>query len=201
MSPEKIHYRAFVETVESGIFDGESIGNYLEYLKNNAKYVRSPVNHDSTYAAIADSRKDAEAYVDSYIEKALANKKVLPFDHAVCIEDDFSAVFIENYSDDETVRVTLYVDTEKEHEFKGILCSGVLKLLGSEEGKSFFGINPSSELYASFVHDDHVVPQDMRSFEAMYIAQDLVQAAIVAIEELAYLEKVKTSNGKERKTN
>lgn len=192
MSPEKIHYRAFVEAVESGIFDGESIGNYLEYLKNNAKYIRSSVNHDSTYAAIADSRKDAEDYVDSYVRKALANKKVLPFDYAVCIEDNFSAVFIQNYSDDETVRVTLYIDTEKEHEFKGILCSGILKLLGSDEGKYFFGINPSSEMYASFVYDDHIEPQDARSFETTFIAQDLVQSAITAIEELACMEKVKT---------
>jgi len=199
MSPEKTHYKAFIETVDSGIFDGEPIGNYLKYLKDDANYIMSPVNHDSVLPAIAESRKDADAYVHLYLDKALANKKVLPFDNAVCIEDDFSAVFMENYPGDKKLRITFYIDTEKEDEYKGILCSGILKFLGSNEGKYLFILDSPSDIYASFVYDDHIAPQGTRSFEVSYMAQDLMQAAITAINELAYVEKMKTGNGK--KTN
>lgn len=189
INSEHGHYRAFVDTVDSGIFEGEEIGAYLEDIKNRALYIKSPIQSDSTIAAFGGEEKFGKC-VDSYIQKGIANGKALPFDNLLCVEDDFSAVFIENSPENErAMRVTTFQDTRINEDipYSSVIYSGDLVLVGSDLRTNSFAV---ADLYVALVSENNVeILSDLQELKTMMAGIDLINTTSTVLEELAYMDK------------
>ena len=183
------HGKAFVDAVNAGVFSEEQIGAYLVDITKRAIYFESPIKANSTISAFGGSIEELGNYVETYIAMGLVNKKVLPFDYLACIEDDFSAVFIENHPvQKSTIILTTFKDTKEDEgtDFKGILCFGVLELVDHDKRTNLFGIH---NLYGAIITEDSLELLDGNDLQLSAI--DLVNSASTVIEELGYLEKDK----------
>ena len=186
MDNNSIHYNSFVSAVDNGVFDTERIGGYFRDITKRARYMQSPIKSNSILESFGLSKEDLGDYTRLYIGKALAKDKALPLEDLVCIEDDFSAVFIENDPEEEiTLRVTVYKDTKEPwFPIEGSIYYGKLKWYGVAREKRYFEV---PDFYAGFVFDGHVKGISEQSLGDA--STDLAQAVITAIEQLAYMER------------
>lgn len=181
------HYGSFVDAVDKGIFDlNPVLGDYFRDIRERAKYIQSPIKADSTFEAFGLSKEDFGNYRGTYVKKALAKKKAIPLEELVCVEDDFSAVFVENDPEKEiTLKVTVYKDLkESEFPIDGTVYYGRLKWYGVAMEKNYFEV---FDFYAGFVFDGLVIdiPEDAIGNASI----DLANAVTTAIEQLAYMER------------
>ncbi|GAF84275.1 unnamed protein product [marine sediment metagenome] len=183
---DNTHYDSFVAAVDNRAFDSVRIGDYLRDIRERAKYIQSPIEADSIFEAFGLSQEDFGKYTSSYVGKALAKNKAIPLEELVCVEDDFSAVFIENDPEEDiTLRVTIYKD-EKEFGFAidGVVYYGKLKWFGLAREKNYF---EALDFYVSLVFDDYV--KDISKQLLDEEGKELVNATTTVIEQLAYMER------------
>lgn len=180
-----IHYQAFIESVNKGIFDNHINGNYFRDISIRAKHLQSPIESDKSIEAFGLSEDEFYDIINSFLDRASVHRKVLPLDHLVCVEDEFSAVFAENHpSVEKAMILTSFINIKKTQGFD-FLSYGVLNFIGHDgEYNKFAG----SELFASYVFEDHHAPLDKDQMEI--IGHDLVNSASTVIEQLAYMEKI-----------
>ena len=179
------HYDAFQKHIGMGSLDSEDIGEYLRDISVRAKHLVSPIGSQDTKAAFGMSDVDFGDCLNAFIERSLPQGKVLPLDDLVCVEDELSAVFVENYSQKEkTLRLTTFVDTSEGGLYGGVLCYGLLTLLGYDrKSKSF---NPS-DVYGAYIFEDFHKPFGGEMLEIA--TEDLLKSAVTVIEQLTFMDK------------
>jgi len=180
------HYELFQDYVRMGIFDNESIGPHLRDISSRAKHLVSPIKSDETLQAFGLNRAEFLKYTRAYTDRALPQGKVLPLEVVVCVEDDYSAVFVENHPQiKRTLRLTAFEDVRQTvHPFDGVLSSGSLELLRYEGEGSLFNV---FDTYLSFIRDNSILRSGTNTSRSTNKA--LVDTTNTVIEQLAYMEK------------
>ena len=94
MSP--VHYQSFMSLANGGLFDKEPIGVYVRDIAARARHFVSPIG-PNTMESFSTTPEEFGDIVTGFIRRASEHEKVLLLEDLACIEDEVSAVFIENH--------------------------------------------------------------------------------------------------------
>ena len=186
------HYQGFVKAVDRGVFKNESLGPYFLDVRQRAKYFQSPVKSQETVQSSGLSTPELGVSVNAFMERGLKNRKVLPLEDLVGIEDEFSVVFVEN--DPKIPRVIRLVSYQTPVPSLGIrtdlLMAGLLQLEGYNETQNHFRILGT---YTALINNEKIENKDGSNSELAAI--DLVNSASTVIEQLVFMEEEGFLNG------
>ena len=192
MSPN--HYNSFNNYVNKGIFDNQSMGTYLRDISKRAKHLVSPVGPYETEIVYDLNRLNIKDYMGDFIERGIPIGNVLPLDGLLCVEDDVSAVFIENDPEKEkTLRLTSFREVDK-HKSISIINNGLLTLISYDgEGNLF----KAGEINAGFIEKSSYLSIGNCYIEVAF--DDLVKSANTVLEQIALMEIEGMLKGIEKK--
>jgi len=141
-------------------------------------------HYESLQSLVSRGVFDSEPIGD-YVRDIAMREKVLPLDELVCVEDEDSAVFLENHPGIErTIIATTYYGLRRNWSSNGCLISGALRLI---KGIGECIVFSPSDVYVAFIEDDSIKP--VNEVGALAGVQDLVNAVTAALVQLAYMER------------
>lgn len=179
------HYESLQGLVGRGIFDSEPIGEYVGYISMRARHFTSPIGSGKTMDAFGLSPDMFYVYIGGFVRRAIEHEKVLPLDELVCVEDEDSAVFLENHPGTErTIIATTYYGLPGNQSSNGYLISGALRFI-KDIGECI--IFSPLWVYVAFIKDGSIKQPNRE--ETLAGAHDLVNAVTAALEQLAYMER------------
>jgi len=185
------HYESFRRTLDSGILNETPIEPYLRDISRRARHIISPIEGDQTIAAFGLTREEFGHYIDSFIERALPQGKILPLDELVCVEDEFSAVFVENaLGRPRSLRLTIFMNDHKFSPDERLLNSGILELVAYRGADSLYSV---TEIFTALIKDgSYEAVTDEDKMGLALAGQDLVNSVNAVIEQIVYMVKIGT---------
>ena len=179
-----VHYQSFLSLVNKGLLDKEPIGAYVRDIAARARHFVSPIG-PNTMESFGTTPEEFGDIVNGFIRRASEHEKVLLLEDLVCIEDEVSAVFIENHPQAQnTVKVTTYSDISGNGHTISHIASGTLMLGYTDRVMSGFFIHYA---YGAFIENDTVIPLGRVQLNAA--KYDLFTSTNTVIEQLAYMER------------
>src|SRR3989338_7059370 len=156
------HYKSFRRTLDSGILNETPIEPYLRDISRRARHIISP------------------------IERALPQGKILPLDELVCVEDEFSAVFVENaLGRPRSLRLTIFMNDHKFSPDERLLNSGILELVAYRGADSLYSV---TEIFTALIEDgSYEAVTDEDKMGLALAGQDMVNSVNAVIEQIVYM--------------
>lgn len=182
------HFQAFKKDARAGLFANTPPAVYLNDIASRAIHYLSPIRSDETVTAFGLGEEGFGEYINAFMARTFPQQKALPIRNLLCIEDESSAVFVENHPElPWTLKVTTYENLRDEigMPIDAVLSYGVLKLEGFDTLDCAYIPN---EVFGAFIKGKQL-DRNLGSYKG-HLPQGLVDAVITATEQLAYLDKV-----------
>ncbi len=185
-----MHFEELSRFIDDGIFDALPSGAYIHDLRERAEYIVSPIMSDETFEKFGLNRDAFDEYVKMFIERGLVDGKVIPYDGCFCIEDEESAVILENIGS-QTLNLLTYRAVEGSA--SGLLVANMMFAGFIESGNAYFPPDP----IGMAILEDRI--ELLPGWAKPAMNYDLVNATNTAIEQIAYMEKIGTWKEPEKK--
>lgn len=179
------HYTSYVDVINRDFFDRLEKVDYFRALSTNARHFTSPIRSQGTQDAFCLEDTDFGNHINAFILRELNEGRVIPIDGPICVEDEFSAVFVENdVNNSRTLKLTTYMNIGRNDiPYKGVFNHGSLSLVEKTVKSNLFKVSNYGGVY---VLDNSIKPIEEIFLED--VANDLVNSATTIIEQLAYMD-------------
>lgn len=179
------HYAAFCYQVELGHFDHLAIGPYCKDVAERAKHFQSPVLDDGVARAMNMATDELNRAMPQFLAKPLGQGKLLDLDELVCIEDDKSAVFIENNGGEVAVSVLSFMALDYT---QGIYLQGDVSV--DIFMKNGYKMMRAKNIHAGYVAGGEAVTEKATSEEEEHVLDSLLEETWTAIQQIVLMEQL-----------